>query len=255
MVIATSATRLQVPPLARELGVEHVLCTELEHEGGVLTGRLAGRAPWGDGKIAAVVTFAAEHGVDLAASHAYANGDEDVPLQTSVHPHPVNPSRGWPSRPTRAGRSWSSGRARFDPPPAVRTAAMYGSLLAASGGPGRGRADRRPATGRRPGHHVVRGPRRRRRRHPVRGHRTAARLVGPAGGVPHQPPEHADRPGDQPGPPLRLHRGGEGGGHADAGDRAAVLDGRRRLPGPGQPEKAIEALRPAVEKLRAGRRW
>ena len=38
VVIATSATRMQVQPMARELGIDHVLCTELETEHGVITG-------------------------------------------------------------------------------------------------------------------------------------------------------------------------------------------------------------------------
>jgi len=137
MVIATSATRFQVGPLVRRLGVEHLLCTELEAEDGILTGRLAGRTLWGPGKIAAVQAFAAGHGIDLAASHGYANGDEDVPfLQAVGHPHPVNPqkrlareasARGW------AVLHFKRRPRRLDPTPALRTAAMYGSLLTASG--------------------------------------------------------------------------------------------------------------------------
>ncbi|MGQ0481791.1 MAG: HAD-IB family hydrolase [Pseudonocardia sp.] len=137
VVIATSATELQVAPLARELGVEHVLCTRLATEGGVLTGEVAGRPPWGAGKLAAVEEFAAEHGLDLDDCHAYANGDEDLPLLSAVgHPHPVNPgpelaevaaARGWPVLRFRGGTG------RFDPLPAVRTAAMYGALLGAAG--------------------------------------------------------------------------------------------------------------------------
>ena len=137
VVIATSATRFQVGPLVRQLGVEHLLCTELEAEDGILTGRLAGRTLWGPGKIAAVQAFAAGHGIDLAASHGYANGDEDVPfLQAVGHPHPVNPqkrlareasARGWPVL------HFKRRSRRLDPAPALRTAAMYGSLLTASG--------------------------------------------------------------------------------------------------------------------------
>ena len=137
VVVATSATRLQVAPMAREMGIEHVLCTELEYEGGVLTGRVAGRTLWGDGKRAAIMAFAAGHGVDLAQSHAYANGDEDGPLLRAVgHPHPVNPEpvlaaeaeqRSWPAL------EFQRKRGRFDPMPAVRTAAMFGSLFAAAG--------------------------------------------------------------------------------------------------------------------------
>jgi putative phosphoserine phosphatase/1-acylglycerol-3-phosphate O-acyltransferase len=137
VVIATSATRFQVGPLARQLGVENLLCTELETQDGILTGRLAGRTLWGAGKIAAVQAFAVEHGIDLAACHGYANGDEDVLfLQAVGHPHPVNPqkrlaevasARGWPVlRFKRRSR-------RLDPRPVIRTSAMYGSLLAASG--------------------------------------------------------------------------------------------------------------------------
>ena len=137
VVIATSATRFQVGPLARQLGVEDLLCTELETEDGILTGRLAGRTLWGPGKLAAVQAFAAEHAIDLAASHGYANGDEDLPLLRAVgHSHPVNPqkrlaelasARGWPVLHLKRRSRW------LDPRPAMRTAAMYGSLLAASG--------------------------------------------------------------------------------------------------------------------------
>ncbi|AEH09948.1 MULTISPECIES: HAD-IB family hydrolase [Protofrankia] len=137
VVIATSATRLQVQPMADELGVEHVLCTELEQEGGVVTGHVAGRALWGDGKLAAVTAFAAGHGIDLTVSHAYANGDEDVPFLGAVgYPHPVNPQpvlatearrREWPAL------EFTRRHNQLDPLPAVRTAAMFGTLFATAG--------------------------------------------------------------------------------------------------------------------------
>ena len=137
IIIATSATRLQVLPLANELGVEHVLCTRLERDNGVLTGRIEGRPLWGEGKAAAVRAFADEHAIDLANSHAYANGNEDIPLLESVGtPHPVNPQ---PELATVAARSgwpaleFGTSRHRLDPTPAARTAAMYGSLFAAAG--------------------------------------------------------------------------------------------------------------------------
>src|SRR6201988_2176128 len=92
VVIATSATRMQAQPMARELGIDHVLCTELETEQDVLTGGIAGRPPWGEGKLAAVKEFASSHRIPLKNCHAYANGDEDVPFLDSVgFPHPVNP--------------------------------------------------------------------------------------------------------------------------------------------------------------------
>jgi putative phosphoserine phosphatase / 1-acylglycerol-3-phosphate O-acyltransferase len=135
VVIATSATRMQVAPLARELGVDNLLCTEMETDNGLVTGRVAGRPPWGDGKIAAVREFLAAHDIDVAESHGYANGNEDVPLLAGLgHPHPVNPqpelaeaarAKGWPVL-----RFESRKPGRFDPAPALRTAALFGTLFA-----------------------------------------------------------------------------------------------------------------------------
>jgi putative phosphoserine phosphatase / 1-acylglycerol-3-phosphate O-acyltransferase len=137
VVIATSATELQVAPLARELGVEHVLCTRLASEGGLLTGKVDGPALWGPAKIAAVADLLIEHGLRLSDAHAYANGDEDVPLLEAVgHPHPVNPqpelaevatARGWTALRFGADRP-----GRFDPVPALRTATLFGTLFASA---------------------------------------------------------------------------------------------------------------------------
>jgi putative phosphoserine phosphatase / 1-acylglycerol-3-phosphate O-acyltransferase len=137
VVIASSATRFQVEPMAAELGVDHVLCTPLEVEGGILTGRLGGRSLWGPGKAAAVREFAAAQGVDLGMSHAYANGDEDVEFLSAVgRPHPVNPGKvlarvageaRWPVLRFQRGPS------RFDPRPAMRTSAMWGAFFTSVG--------------------------------------------------------------------------------------------------------------------------
>jgi len=135
VVIATSATRFQVAPLARELGVGHVLCTELADEGGLLTGELVGRTLWGPGKAAAVEDFARREGIDLGSSYAYANGDEDVPFLSLVgSPVAVNPQSALRDHAGRQG--WRvlglrRGPHRLDPKPALRTAAMYGSLVGA----------------------------------------------------------------------------------------------------------------------------
>jgi putative phosphoserine phosphatase/1-acylglycerol-3-phosphate O-acyltransferase len=135
VVIATSATRMQVQPMARELGIDHVLCTELETEHGVLTGGIAGRPPWGEGKLVAVREFARRQRISLKNSHAYANGDEDVPLLDSVgFPHPVNPA---PVLARHAGqRGWQvvrlrTKRSRFHPMALIRTTALFGSFATA----------------------------------------------------------------------------------------------------------------------------
>jgi putative phosphoserine phosphatase/1-acylglycerol-3-phosphate O-acyltransferase len=104
--VASAATRFQIEPLARDLGISNVLCTEVDVVDGVITGELAGPMLWGEPKGAAVRAFAREHGIDLSISYAYGNGDEDVPFLASVgKPHPLNPhpglavaarSYGWP---------------------------------------------------------------------------------------------------------------------------------------------------------------
>ena len=106
LVIASSATRYQIEPVARDLGIEHVLCTRVEVENGILTGRLAGPMLWGEPKAAAVREFARANNIDRRASYAYANGAEDVPFLASVgNPSVLNPhpglaaaarSQGWP---------------------------------------------------------------------------------------------------------------------------------------------------------------
>lgn len=137
VVIATSATRMQVQPMARELGIDHVLCTELASENGVLTGEIAGRPPWGDGKLAAVREFARRKRIPLQNCHAYANGAEDVPFLSGVgHPHAVNPGaelarrageRGWPviRFPTK--------RRTLHPMALARTTGLFGGFAAAVG--------------------------------------------------------------------------------------------------------------------------
>jgi putative phosphoserine phosphatase/1-acylglycerol-3-phosphate O-acyltransferase len=94
LAIVSAATRYQTGPVARELGVDNVLCTQLEVKGGRLTGRVVQPACWGDGKLRAAREFSRERGVDLGKSYFYSDGYEDVPLLEAVgHPRPTNPER------------------------------------------------------------------------------------------------------------------------------------------------------------------
>ena len=137
IVIATSATRMQVQPMARELGIDHVLCTELETEHGVITGGIAGRPPWREGKAAAVHDFAKRERIPLKNCHAYANGNEDVPFLDAVGcPHPVNPGsdlarhageRGWPVV------RFQTKRSQFHPMALARTTGLFGGFAVALG--------------------------------------------------------------------------------------------------------------------------
>ncbi|AKU18338.1 HAD-IB family hydrolase [Luteipulveratus mongoliensis] len=95
VVVASAATRFQIGPIAHDLGITNILCTEVEVEDGIFTGQLAGPMLWGEPKARAVRKFARDNGIDLPASYAYANGDEDIAFLSSVgQPHALNPQRG-----------------------------------------------------------------------------------------------------------------------------------------------------------------
>lgn len=106
VALLTSATRFSVEPLARRLGVAHVLCTRLEEVAGALTGRHVAPACAGPGKVAHAERFAADHAIDLSRSYFYTDSYSDLPMLECVGlPRVINPdprlrrlarARGWP---------------------------------------------------------------------------------------------------------------------------------------------------------------
>jgi putative phosphoserine phosphatase/1-acylglycerol-3-phosphate O-acyltransferase len=107
IAVVSSATRYQIDPLARDFGIEHVLCTQLEVKNGKFTGRVIEPTCYGEGKASAAREFGAPRGIDFAKSYFYTDSDEDLPLLEIVgKPRPTNPSsrlaeiaakRGWPA--------------------------------------------------------------------------------------------------------------------------------------------------------------
>ena len=136
VALATSATRYQAAPLANDLAIEHVLCTEVEVVQGNFSGFFAGDILWGPAKARAVKKLARRAKIDLARSYGYANGDEDVPfLEVVGNPRPLNPAGGlerfacesdWP-----VSRFSSRGRPGLSQ--VVRTGAAVAGLGAAGG--------------------------------------------------------------------------------------------------------------------------
>jgi putative phosphoserine phosphatase / 1-acylglycerol-3-phosphate O-acyltransferase len=107
VVLSSSALTLQALPVARYLGIEHVLCNRfVVDEDGMLTGDLVRPVIWGSTKATSVQRFAADHRIELRDSYFYSDGDEDIGLMYLVgHPRPTNPGpeltkiaarRGWP---------------------------------------------------------------------------------------------------------------------------------------------------------------
>jgi putative phosphoserine phosphatase/1-acylglycerol-3-phosphate O-acyltransferase len=137
IVLASSATPFQVEPMAKDMQAAHVLCTQLEVENGVLTGRPEGAPLWGLGKARAVRALATEHDLDLSASFAYSNGDEDVMfLETVGNAVAVSPQRGLREEAER--RSWPILQCvprggRPNPIEMARTVGFYGGFASAVG--------------------------------------------------------------------------------------------------------------------------
>jgi putative phosphoserine phosphatase/1-acylglycerol-3-phosphate O-acyltransferase len=121
-----------VEPVAEALGIRHVLCTRLEVEHGVFTGRVVKPTCWKEGKLHYAAELAEREGVELGESFFYTDAVEDLPLLEAVgRPRPLNPSarlagiardRGWPIR-----RFTSRGRPNLEA--IARTALAYGSLV------------------------------------------------------------------------------------------------------------------------------
>lgn len=92
VAIISAATRYQVEPIARDLGIDKVRCTQMEVKKGVFTGKILEPACWGEGKAEAGRQLAQEYDLDLAKSYFYTDSAEDLPLLEIVgRPRPLNP--------------------------------------------------------------------------------------------------------------------------------------------------------------------
>jgi HAD superfamily hydrolase (TIGR01490 family) len=105
VVMSSSALTMHAGPVARHLGIEHVLCNHFEVDSeNRLTGRIARPIVWGRQKARAVMEFSSQRDIDLGASFCYADGTEDLPLLDAVgHPNAVNPRQGLAAAAVRNG--------------------------------------------------------------------------------------------------------------------------------------------------------
>ncbi|MFG2004305.1 HAD-IB family hydrolase [Spirillospora sp. NPDC048911] len=139
IVLVSSATRYQMAALARELGIEHMLCTEMELDGAAFTGRLAGPLMRGPRKATATAAFAADRAIDLTRSYGYADTHDDLDFLRAVgEPCVINPTGAMAQ--AAAGARWPIlplGRRPPRPETLVRSLLAWGSLaptlLAAAG--------------------------------------------------------------------------------------------------------------------------
>jgi HAD superfamily hydrolase (TIGR01490 family) len=106
--IVTATNRFITEPIARELGVPHLLATDIEEVDGVFTGKPRGTPTFREGKIKRVDDWLASMGHRLPdfESWFYSDSLNDLPLLERVdHPVAVDPdatllahatARGWP---------------------------------------------------------------------------------------------------------------------------------------------------------------
>ncbi len=104
VVPATGSTVYAARPVARGVGIDHVLASSLEVSSGAFTGR-PGALCFGHHKVTLAEAWANEHGVALKDSYFYSDSYNDLPLLQRVgRPIAVNPDarlrrharkRGW----------------------------------------------------------------------------------------------------------------------------------------------------------------
>ena len=108
-VVITATNSFVTAPIARELGIEHLIATDPEEIGGEFTGAVQGIPCFREGKVARLKAWLASRGTSLKAfesSSFYSDSLNDLPLLECVsRPVAVDPddtlrahavSRGWP---------------------------------------------------------------------------------------------------------------------------------------------------------------
>lgn len=135
VAIVSAATPYQVNPIARDLGIDHIMCTRMEVVDGKFTGNIIEPACWGEGKAIAARSLASKLNLDLSKSHFYTDSAEDMQLMDIVgHPHPVNPD--YELSKVAYERNWPILRFNDDKRPGIsnllRTILAAGSLLPAA---------------------------------------------------------------------------------------------------------------------------
>ena len=79
----TGSTQFAAGAVAKSLGIEHVLCSNIEVVDGVFTGRFANFC-FGQHKVSMAEEFASAHDVDLARSWFYSDSYNDRPMMERV---------------------------------------------------------------------------------------------------------------------------------------------------------------------------
>lgn len=94
-VIITATNSFVTAPIARALGINHLIATEPEQKDGEFTGRVSGLPCFREGKVARLESWLDEHNLtwlSFLESWFYSDSLNDLPLLTKVtHPVAVDP--------------------------------------------------------------------------------------------------------------------------------------------------------------------
>ena len=94
IVLASSSFLILLEPLARYLGIQDIISSEIEFNEGLSTGRLAGEAPFGTGKKNRIMEYLSERKIAAKDCAFYSDSSQDLPLLRAVgNPVVVNPKR------------------------------------------------------------------------------------------------------------------------------------------------------------------
>jgi len=94
IAIISSATPYQVEPAAKDLGITHVYCTNLDVKRGKFTGRVIKPTCFGEGKVDAAVDIAKKAKANLKNSFFYSDSIDDIQLLEHVgRPVTLNPRK------------------------------------------------------------------------------------------------------------------------------------------------------------------
>jgi HAD superfamily hydrolase (TIGR01490 family) len=106
VAVATSAVRQIAQPLAEELAIPYVVCSELEVQGGELTGEFHAPLCYGRGKLERARVLVQSLGASLEQAVFYTDSITDLPLLEAVgQPVAVNPDTRL--RRLAKGRGWA----------------------------------------------------------------------------------------------------------------------------------------------------
>jgi len=88
LLIITATNAFVTAPIAKALGVDHILATEPEVVDGAYTGAVSGIPCFQQGKVERLDNWLADSGHNLAGSYFYSDSINDLPLLEQVE-HPV----------------------------------------------------------------------------------------------------------------------------------------------------------------------